>query len=108
MATRNKRSVIYILAQSYALEILEALAKKPLRFTDLAAYGPNERTRSQRLKDLEGRGLLTTVSMKMEKRRIEIKSKNSQNKNDVAEHVGRVQACIPRSELGQTHVLYTA
>lgn len=68
LATRNKRSVIYILAQSYALDILEGLAKKPLRFTDLAAYGPNERTRSQRLKDLEGRGLLTTVSMKMEKR----------------------------------------
>ena len=51
-----------------AAAILLRLFQKPLRFTDLGAYGPNERTRSQRLKDLEGRGLLTTVSMKMEKR----------------------------------------
>lgn len=57
-----------MLAQSYAIEILGALAKKPMRFTDLEDYGPNERTRSQRLKELEGRGLVTTTTLKIGRR----------------------------------------
>lgn len=57
-----------ILGQSYALSILDALSKRPLRFTDLEEYGPNEKTRAQRLKELESRDMITTVSLKMGKR----------------------------------------
>lgn len=57
-----------MLAQTYALEMLEAVSKKPLRFTDLENYSPNERTRSQRLKDLEQAGLITTTSLKINRR----------------------------------------
>lgn len=64
----DKWSMIHMLAQSYALDILDALNKKPLRFSDLKNYSPNETTRSQRLKELEGKGLITTISLKMGKR----------------------------------------
>jgi DNA-binding HxlR family transcriptional regulator len=67
-ATTNKWSAIHLLAQSYALDMLEALYKKPLRFSDLKSSSPNETTRSQRLKELEGMGLITTISLKMGKR----------------------------------------
>jgi DNA-binding HxlR family transcriptional regulator len=60
--------MIHMLAQSYALDMLEALHKKPLRFSDLKNHSPNETTRSQRLKELEGKGLITTISLKMGKR----------------------------------------
>lgn len=64
----DKWSLVHMLAQSYALDILEALYKKPLRFSDLKGHSPNETTRSQRLKELKGRGLITTISLKMGKR----------------------------------------
>lgn len=60
--------LVYMLAQTYALDMLEAVSKKPLRFTDLENQSPNERTRSQRLKDLEGAGLITTTSLKINRR----------------------------------------
>lgn len=66
--TDNKWSSFRLLAQSYALDMLDALYKKPLRFSDLKNSSPNETTRSQRLKELEGMGLITTVSLKMGKR----------------------------------------
>lgn len=69
MSSRPDRwSVFRILAQSYALDILDALSKRPLRFTDLEEYGHNEKTRAQRLKELESRDMITTVSMKIGKR----------------------------------------
>lgn len=61
-------SIIRLLSQTYALDILDALNKKPLRFSDLASCSPNERTRSQRLKELENIGLIHTASMKVGKR----------------------------------------
>lgn len=64
----NRWSVFRILGQSYALDILDALGKRPMRFSDLEEYGPNEKTRAQRLKELEGRDMITTVSMKIGKR----------------------------------------
>jgi DNA-binding HxlR family transcriptional regulator len=64
----DRWSAIHLLAQSYALDMLDALYKKPLRFSDLKNSSPNETTRSQRLKELEGMGLITTVSLKMGKR----------------------------------------
>jgi DNA-binding HxlR family transcriptional regulator len=48
--------------------MLDALHKKPLRFSDLKSSSQNETTRSQRLKELEGMGLITTISLKMGKR----------------------------------------
>lgn len=64
----SKWSLIRTLAQTYSLDILEALEERPLRFTDLADPGPNEATRSQRLKELEEAGLISTVSLKIDKR----------------------------------------
>ncbi|WP_158385500.1 winged helix-turn-helix transcriptional regulator [Candidatus Nitrososphaera evergladensis] len=61
-------SLIRTLAQTYALDILEALSKKPSRFSDLSLVSPNERTRAQRLKELESIGFISTVSLKVEKR----------------------------------------
>ncbi|HVX02508.1 MAG TPA: winged helix-turn-helix transcriptional regulator [Nitrososphaera sp.] len=63
-----KWKMVHMLAQTYALEILEAVSKNPLRFTDLENYSPNERTRSQRLKELEHAGLITTTSLKINMR----------------------------------------
>ncbi|AIF83347.1 putative transcriptional regulator [Candidatus Nitrososphaera evergladensis SR1] len=70
MATHSaaKWKLVYMLAQTYALDMLEAVSKKPMRFTDLESHSPNERTRSQRLKDLEDAGLITTISLKINKR----------------------------------------
>lgn len=68
MSSNAKWALIKVLAQTYALDILEALSKKPLRYTDLENYSPNERTRSQRLKELENLGLISTASLKIGKR----------------------------------------
>jgi DNA-binding HxlR family transcriptional regulator len=67
-AGTDKWALIRTLAQTYGLEILEALEEKPLRYTDLTKYGHNERTRSQRLKKLEDLGLISTASLKVNKR----------------------------------------
>ncbi|MEO9295693.1 MAG: winged helix-turn-helix transcriptional regulator [Nitrososphaera sp.] len=64
----DRWALIHMLAQSYALDMLDALYKKPLRFSDLKNHAPNETTRSQRLKELEGKGLITTISLKIAKR----------------------------------------
>ena len=64
----RKWHLIIILGRSYALNILDALSEKPLRFTDLASHVPNERTRSQRLRELEGKDLIQTISIKIDKR----------------------------------------
>ena len=63
-----KRNLLYIIAQTYALDVLEAVNKRPMRFTDLEAACPNEKTRSQRLKELEEGGLITTGSLKIGRR----------------------------------------
>lgn len=60
--------VVKTISQTYALDILEALAEKPLRFTDLEDSSPNERTRGQRLKELDELKMISTVSMKIGKR----------------------------------------
>lgn len=67
-AGSDKWALIRTLAQTYGLEILEALEEKPLRYTDLANYSPNERTRSQRLKELEALELISTAILKVNKR----------------------------------------
>lgn len=67
-AGSDKWALIRTLAQTYGLEILEALEEKPLRYTDLAKYSPNERTRSQRLKELEALELISTAILKVNKR----------------------------------------
>ena len=64
----GKWHLIVILGHSYALSILDALNERPLRFTDLARYVPNERTRSQRLRQLEEKDLIHTISIKIDKR----------------------------------------
>ena len=61
-------SLLRLLAQTYALDILDSLSKKPQRFSDLQHCSHNERTRAQRLKELEGIGLISTVSLKVGKR----------------------------------------
>ena len=69
MPTRQDRWFVFrILGQAYALDILDALSKRPLRFTDLNEYSPNEKTRTQRLKELESRDMITTESLKVGKR----------------------------------------
>lgn len=63
-----KRNIVHMIAQTYALDVLEAVNKRPMRFTDLESACPNEKTRSQRLKELEGIGLITTGSLKIGRR----------------------------------------
>jgi DNA-binding HxlR family transcriptional regulator len=50
------------------LDILDALNRKPLRYTDLKPYGRNERTRTRALRQLEERGLVQTSTIKIGKR----------------------------------------
>jgi DNA-binding PadR family transcriptional regulator len=63
-----KWSLVKTISQLYALDLLEALSKKPLRYTDLATFGPNERTRTKSLRGLEEKGLIQTSTMKLGKR----------------------------------------
>lgn len=68
MPGNSKRNLFYTIAQTYALDIMEAVNKRPLRFTDLEPACPNEKTRSQRLKELEDASLITTGSLKIGRR----------------------------------------
>jgi DNA-binding HxlR family transcriptional regulator len=64
----DRGSVFRMRGQSYARDILDALSKRPLRFTDPVEYDPNEKTRAQRLKELESRDMITAARMKIGKR----------------------------------------
>lgn len=57
----REKSVLQVLAQSHALDILRSLNKKPMRFVDLKDVCKSNRTRSARLKDLQEKSLITVV-----------------------------------------------
>ncbi|MHC1627835.1 MAG: winged helix-turn-helix transcriptional regulator [Candidatus Nezhaarchaeales archaeon] len=50
-----------ILGRAFAIEIMEELSKRALRFVDLKNCCPNDRTRSLRLKELKKLGLIDVV-----------------------------------------------
>jgi len=64
----KKKSIIQILARSYAIEILRLLKEKPLRFVDLKELCRSNRTASARLKELEEKKLIKPVPRLIEKR----------------------------------------
>jgi DNA-binding HxlR family transcriptional regulator len=63
-----KKDKISLLGQSYVLDILVSLSKKPKRFKQLSKVCPNERTRSKKLKKLIEANLVTTIALKVGKR----------------------------------------
>jgi DNA-binding HxlR family transcriptional regulator len=64
----SPNSLFYVISRLYALEILRALSQKPLRFSELKFYAPNESTRVTRLKELEDANLIITESKKVRTR----------------------------------------
>lgn len=54
----SEKSILQVLAQSHALEVLRALNKKPMRFVDLKDVCNSNRTRSARLRSLLEKGLI--------------------------------------------------
>jgi DNA-binding HxlR family transcriptional regulator len=64
----KKKSVIQVLSRSHAIEILSSLNKKPMRFLDLEDVCRSNRTRSVRLRELEGKGLVRAVPKMIERR----------------------------------------
>ncbi|MCR8488943.1 MAG: winged helix-turn-helix transcriptional regulator [Crenarchaeota archaeon] len=62
------KRILKVLSKSHALEILESLSKKPMRFVDLKEVCKSNRTRTSRLKELKEEGLIR-VSPKLTKDR---------------------------------------
>ena len=62
----EKYGKVKLLAKAFAIEILNALNEKPLRFADLKDYCPNDRTRAIRLKELRKLGFVVTVIKEIE------------------------------------------
>ncbi|MEM2058306.1 MAG: winged helix-turn-helix transcriptional regulator [Thermoproteota archaeon] len=51
-------NILLILGRSHAVKILAALADKPRRFVELEEFCKSNRTRAERLKELEQNGLI--------------------------------------------------
>lgn len=64
----REKSVLQVLAQSHALDILRSLNKKPMRFVDLKDACNSNRTRSARLKGLQEKSLIIVVPKMIERR----------------------------------------
>lgn len=64
----GEKSILKVLGQSHALEILTSLSEKPMRFVDLKEVCESNRTRSARLKELEKKKLVKTVPKMIGKR----------------------------------------
>ena len=62
----EKYKIVKLLARAFAIEILQALNKVPLRFVDLKDYCPNDRTRALRLKELRKIGFIITTVKEIE------------------------------------------
>lgn len=58
----KKESILRVLSNSCALDILEELSKSPLRFVDMERICRSKRTRYVRLKELEHKGLVKAVA----------------------------------------------
>jgi len=57
----RKGTILETMGRSHALEILAAISKKSMRFTELKGACESNRTRSARLRELEDGGLIRTV-----------------------------------------------
>jgi DNA-binding HxlR family transcriptional regulator len=68
MLRREKTRTLGVLGKSFSIAILEALYEKPMRFSDLKAYCPNDRTRTIRLRNLRDDGYVKTVIIEIEGR----------------------------------------
>lgn len=65
---KKKIRTIGVLGKPFSIEILEALSEKPMRFSDLKAQCPNDRTRTRRLKKLRENGFIKTIIIQIENR----------------------------------------
>lgn len=61
MRERKKPRSIGILGKSFVLEILAAVFENPRRFVDLKEQCPNDKTRTDRLRNLKKGGFLRSV-----------------------------------------------
>jgi len=57
----KKDNLLNVLGKSHAIDILESLSKRSMRFTDLEEICKSKRTRAARLKELEKEGLIISV-----------------------------------------------
>jgi DNA-binding HxlR family transcriptional regulator len=64
----REKNILQILGQSHAMDILDSLKKKPMRFLDLKEVCKSNRTRSARLKELENKGLIRAVPKMINRR----------------------------------------
>lgn len=55
------KRILKILGKSHAVEILESLSRKPMRFVDLKEVCKSNRTRTTRLKELKEEGLIKAL-----------------------------------------------
>jgi DNA-binding HxlR family transcriptional regulator len=55
------KRILKVLGKSHALEILESLSEKPMRFVDLKEVCKSNRTRTVRLKELKEEGLIRAL-----------------------------------------------
>ena len=62
---RRKARTIGVLAKSFTIEILEAVSKKPRRFTDLKQACPNASTRATRLRELRRGGFIRSIILEI-------------------------------------------
>lgn len=64
----KKKNILQVLGRSHAIEILNSLNKEPKRFLDLKDVCRSNRTRVERLRELEEKGLVRTVPKLIERR----------------------------------------
>lgn len=68
MYNLQKWKVFEILGKPYVLAIIESLLKSPKRYSDLSEACPNDKTRTNRLRELEKEGFITTLTQKIKDR----------------------------------------
>lgn len=64
----KERNILNVLSRAYAMEILDELTRKPLRFIEIENICKSKRTRYERLKELEEKNLIKAVPKLMGRR----------------------------------------
>lgn len=68
MVKEEQKNIIQMVGKPYILEIMKSLSEQPRRFVDLSNACKNEKTRTIRLRELDGANLIDTISIKVGKR----------------------------------------
>lgn len=68
MYNLQKWKVFEILGKPYVLAIIEDLLESPKRYSDMDKACLNDKTRTNRLRELEKEGFITTITQKIKDR----------------------------------------